>query len=73
VNREELMSSFVMSMRSPAPQQFARSARKPSYSVCRKCGSMMIEDNRGGIVCINTHSDIGNDFSGNGELSDAQR
>lgn len=46
----------------------------PTYKTCCKCNAMMIQDSRGGLVCINhsTHN-TEVDFSGQHNLTDASR
>jgi hypothetical protein len=52
MNRDELMAQFLAT-RIPASESRRRAvtARRPTYTVCRNCGSMMIQDSRGGLVC----------------------
>lgn len=53
MDREELMARF-MATRIPAPKTPARSARRaPTYKTCRCCGDMMVQDPRGGLICVN--------------------
>lgn len=74
MNRQSIMQDFLASTKSAHSQKpLARSARQATYTTCRKCGSMMIQDHKGGLVCIKPHSDIGNDFSGQSELTDVSR
>ena len=73
MNRKELLAKFLMSMRNPAQKPRARSARRLAYKICQKCGEMMLEDSRGGIICSNCNSDTGIDFSGQHILRDVKR
>ena len=48
-------------------------ARDPTYELCRKCGSMLIEDSRGGLKCINAHEYNNLNFSRQSDLTDVNR
>ena len=69
----ELMTQFTMTMRNKPQKPLLATARKPTYKTCRKCNSMLIEDSRGGLKCINTHEDNNLDFSRHSDLTDVQR
>ena len=73
--RTALMKALILSILEDKPIQapLARSARQATYETCRKCGDMMIQDAKGGLVCINPHSDTGNSLSRQSELTDVNR
>jgi len=67
---EQLLKEMAMRT---AQKPLLATARKPTYDVCRKCGSMLIEDSRGGLKCINTHENNNLDFSRQSDLTDVNR
>lgn len=73
--RTELMQSFLATRNTSSQKPLARYARSlPTYKTCRSCGEMLIQAHKGGLECsAGCNSDIGIDFSGHAEITDATR